>query len=398
MTQLFWRNFFALLLIFVAIAQWACVAWLAASLFGLRVPTWAHVVAPFFIYVLNRWIVRRPVSPGSIGLRLRRGYTAFAFTSLFGFLVLILVAVLYAGARGALALVTSLVPMEAAGPTLDQFARALATGGVLAAAAAIAYGYTFGQRRVWINEIDVPIAELDPRLDGFSIVQISDIHLGPYMDEHDIARYVARIDQLAPDLVVITGDITDGLDHAPRTFPSLGRLRARCGVYAILGNHDFYAGADQVTEALARYTPFTVLRDEFVVLEVDGAKLCIIGLDDRGMDWARGLRHCDTLERLAARAPHRVPKILLTHRPDLFPQASRLRIDLVLCGHTHGGQLAVPLPGRRPATLAHFMTRYPRGTYRRGRTTLHVNLGLGVTGQPVRVATPREITVLRLRA
>jgi hypothetical protein len=96
--------------------------------------------------------------------------------------------------------------------------------------------------------------------------------------------------------------------------------------------------------------------------------------------------------------PPGAPSILLTHRPDLFEQAAKLGIPLVLAGHTHGGQLAIRLRRGRVASLAHFMTRYPRGTYRRGDSVLHVNLGLGVTAQPIRVASPREITVITLRS
>jgi predicted MPP superfamily phosphohydrolase len=138
-----------------------------------------------------------------------------------------------------------------------------------------------------------------------------------------------------------------------------------------------------------------VLRDESAFIERDGARLYIIGLDDRGSDWARGVLHCDELDELHAALPPAAPVVLLTHRPDLFVHAARLGIALVLAGHTHGGQLALSLGGRA-ASLARFMTRFPRGTYRQGTSVLHVNLGLGVTGQPVRIASPREITLIRL--
>jgi predicted MPP superfamily phosphohydrolase len=216
------------------------------------------------------------------------------------------------------------------------------------------------------------------------------------MPPEDIARYVARVNALGPDIIAITGDITDGLSHADDTFPELAKLDAPLGVFAILGNHDFYTGADDVTATLARHTRFHVLRDAVVPVDRDGARLYVVGLDDRGMDWARGVRHCDELEHIMAALPPLAPTLLLTHRPDLFVHAARLGIPLVLAGHTHGGQLALPWGGNRKPSLARFMTRFPRGTYRLGRSVLHVNLGLGVTGLPIRLSSPREITVIRL--
>ena len=397
MTRFFWRHFFQLLLLFVAGAEWACFAWLASVTGLVSFPFAAHILAPAFIYVLNRFVVARPIP--SLGWRrtMRRAYTGFAFTSIFGSVVLLLVGALWLSMRVVFAVFEVLgadMPVEA----LSGTATGLATAGVLAVGAAMARGYGAGQRRVWINRLELESERLDARLDGLCLVQISDIHLGQYMDECAIARHVDRVSALAPDVIVITGDVTDGLDHAPRTFPALGELRAPLGVFVILGNHDFYAGADRVEEALERWTRFTVLRDRSARIERDGAHLHVIGLDDRGMDWARGVRHCLELDQLFSSLSQDAAIVLLSHRPDLFPQAARLGIELVLAGHTHGGQFAIPWTKGRIATLAHFMTRYPRGTYRRGRSVLHVNLGLGVTGQPVRVASPREITCVTLRS
>jgi predicted MPP superfamily phosphohydrolase len=397
LTRFFWRYFFRLLLLFVAGAEWACFAWLAYAAGLGSVPFEAHLLAPILIYALNRLVVARPIPPPGRWRTLRRAYTGIAFTSLFGSFVLLFVGVFWLAVRAAFAFFEAMgadMPVAA----LAHTARVLATGGVLGVAAVMARGYGAGQRRVWINHFDVEMARLDPRFDGLRIVQISDIHLGQYMDEHAIARHVERVNALSPDVIFITGDVTDGLDHAPRTFPVLGELHAPLGVFVILGNHDVYTGADGVERALGRWTRFAVLRDRTASIEREGAHIHIIGLDDRGMDWARGVPHCLELDRLFTSLPPDAPVVLLSHRPDLFPQAARLGIQLVLAGHTDGGQFAIPWTKGRVATLAHFMTRYPRGTYRRQRSILHVNLGLGVTGQPVRVASPREITCLTLRS
>src|SRR5207247_10924091 len=115
-----------------------------------------------------------------------------------------------------------------------------------------------------------------------------------------------------------------------------------------LGNHDVGAGAEWVTAALRRLTPFRVLRDERVDLEIRGAALTLVGLDDLGHDWARGVLEHPALPPLATGVPAGCPFIVLSHRPSRFPHAARRAAALVPSGHTHGGQLALPWPGRRP--------------------------------------------------
>ena len=169
-------------------------------------------------------------------------------------------------------------------------------------------------------------------------------------------------------------------------------------MFVTLGNHDFYAGADTVTAALRRLTPFRVLRDERVEVAIGGAVLTLLGIDDLGRDWARGVLEHPALPPLAAGVTAGRPFIVLSHRPDCFPQAARLGAALMLSGHTHGGQLALPWPGRRTRNLAEFISAFDRGLYRDGDATVYVNRGLGFTGQKIRLFTPREIACLTLRA
>ena len=133
------------------------------------------------------------------------------------------------------------------------------------------------------------------------------------------------------------------------------------------------------------------------ILPLPGTTLHLIGLDDRGKDWARGLDADATLTRLRADIPRHEPIILLSHRPDIFPAAAGLGIDLTLSGHTHGGQFALPFQSQQ-FNLARFITRFPRGQYTLGKCFLYVNRGLGVTGQRIRLFTPREIALLTCRA
>jgi predicted MPP superfamily phosphohydrolase len=259
------------------------------------------------------------------------------------------------------------------------------------------YGYTFGQRELHVTRVPLAVPGLPAGLPPLRIAQISDVHVGTNLSMGQLRRFVAAVNATHPDLICITGDIADSpLAELDRFFPVLGELSARHGVCAILGNHDHYAGAERVSDALRRCTPFRVLRDEAVTLDLDGHPLHVVGLDDRGRDWARGLTADPRLDALLAAAPAGVPVLLLTHRPDVFAQAAAAGVALTLAGHTHGGQLA--LPGRRGTrrNLAQFITPFSRGLFRAGDAHLYVNSGLGVTGQRIRLFTPREITLLEL--
>lgn len=396
--RVFWRSFFRLVVFTGALAQWACLAWVLVVIAGLQIPWAMHVAAPLLLHTLNRRLLGGP-RPAPANLRRSpwmRGYMGVVFTSLFGLGVLVLNGAIWSLVAAVFGAASQLgAPVAAA----DVLGAAGTTGSLalLVTSSLIAWGYGPGQRHVRIVELDVAIPGLPEVFDGFRLAQLSDIHLGGYMDDASLASHVDRVNSLGADLVCITGDITDGLDHAPRTFPILGRLEAPCGVAAILGNHDFYTGAEAVTDELQRLTTFRVLRDEDLVLERDGARLHVLGVDDAGLDWTRGVREHEALPPLVAAVPEGDAMVLLSHRPDLFAQAASFGIGLVLSGHTHGGQLALPWPTARPSSLARFISDFPRGTYRIGDSTLHVNLGLGVTGQPVRLFSPREITLITLR-
>ena len=284
--------------------------------------------------------------------------------------------------------------VNAAAPDLIDAFHWVASLGMVAIALTMGYGYTFGQRELRVTRVPVPITGLARPL---RVAQISDIHVGQNLSVAQLESFVERVNAAAPDLICITGDIADSplADYAT-FFPILGRLRARTAVCAILGNHDHAAGAEDVVAALRRFTSFHVLRDGALSLDVAGAGLHLIGLDDRGRDWARGVQSDARLAELLEAAPRDVPVLLLAHRPDIFRQAATAGVPLTLSGHTHGGQLAIPWIGGRRRNLAEFVTPFDRGLYRFANSTLYVNAGLGVTGQRIRLFTPREITLLEL--
>ena len=396
----FFRAFFALLLGGIALSEWAVVAWIATRL-GADIPLGAHVVAPVAIYLLNRAIAPHLRSTHGVGGPLMRGYARFAFTAVFCGVFLLLAALAWGLARlGAapIGVVWAGVAPHAHPVILGHaFGRAVDVG-LAGLIGLFVLGYTAGRRTLAVTRLTIPVEGLPAVLEGFRIVQLSDLHLGTYLGPRELAAHVARVNALEPDLVCITGDIVDRAETCAAAFPVLAGLRARHGVMATLGNHDFGAGADAVAAALREHTPFTVLRDARVDVTVEEARLAILGVDDLGLDWARGVPEHPALPPLAAGVAEEVPFVVLSHRPDCFPQAAALGACLVLSGHTHGGQIGLPSPlGRRVRNLAEFITRFDRGVYRHGRATLYVNRGLGFTGQPIRLFTSREIAVLELR-
>lgn len=409
LSGLFFRQFFRLLLIVTAVAQWACAAWVIYVATGHAFSLPMHVLAIAGFYVLNLTVVglnrgrsRRLYLKGRAHPTFLRIYTGAAFTSLICSLFLLTSGLVWIILRS---LIGAIGAEALAGPEVnlpegfDWLFRWFVSAGMAGVGLSMLYGYVFGQRQLAVTEHVLPMRGWDPSAARLRIAQISDIHVGQNLSLTQLEGFVARVNELSPDLICVTGDIADsaGSDCA-MFFPVLGKLRARFGVYAILGNHDHYAGADRVAAELLRWTDFRVLRDEAVTLELDGTLLHLIGLDDRGHDWARGLASCQRLSRLVDEAPDDIPILLLSHRPDIFTQAAEQGIALTLSGHTHGGQIAVPWFGGRRRNLAEFITPYDRGLHRRGDSHLYVNCGLGVTGQRIRLLTPREISVFEIGA
>jgi predicted MPP superfamily phosphohydrolase len=391
----FFRSFFRLLIVFIAVAEWACIAWTLHAL-GARIPSAAHVLAPAAIFWLNRRIVlrRRAGSSAStpVAQAILRTYVAFAFTSIFGGVFLALAGLVWLTA-------TLIAPVVPAGMValLGHAYPWTVHAGLAGIGTLFFFGYVVGPRTLATTRLRVTIPGLPSAFEGFRIVHLSDLHIGPYLELDELAAHVAHVNALEPDLICITGDIVDRAETCAFGFPVLAGLRARHGVVATLGNHDFYAGADTVTAALRRLTDFTVLRDAGTEVQVGDGVLRVLGVDDLGRDWARGVLEHPALPGLVARNSDGHPLLLLSHRPDCFPQAAGLGVSLVLSGHTHGGQLALPAwLGGRPTNLAQFITEFDRGLYRENGATLYVNRGLGFTGQKIRLFTPREVACIEL--
>lgn len=240
--------------------------------------------------------------------------------------------------------------------------------------------FNVNDERIWLNG-------LPNSFDGLRVVQISDIHYGLFLPEEWLAHAVWQANRLDPDVVALTGDfVTYSRANIGPVAEILGRLRARYGVFAVLGNHDFRVDADAITQALRRQR-IEVLRNRHIQLGFGGTRLYLAGVDDYG--------YGADLRRAMRGIPRDAATVLLAHNPRIISLASRHGVSLVLSGHTHGGQVNIPLLGtvygRSPEHL-----RYKIGWDRLGATQIYVSRGIGTIVLPWRLRCPAEITHLEL--
>ncbi len=317
-----------------------------------------------------------PALPLIAGRRSAAHWTGYAILALFStLLVLVIVGDVV---RGANTLVRLAIP---AWPLLDPRAVSLT---ILGTAGALTLIGVFQARCPRVRNVTVPIADLPPELDGYRIVQWSDVHVSPTIRRAFVDSLVERTNALQPDAVVITGDLVDGYaDDLRNEVQPMRDLRSRDGVFYVTGNHEYYWRASEWIPLL-QSLGLDFLRNEHRVLR--GGKLVIAGVTDPvGRD-----AHKQDVGAAVLGAPASAIKILLSHRPQTAEAASRLGVDLQLSGHTHGGQFF-------PFNL--FIKRFQpiaKGLHRVGRTWLYVNRGTGYWGPPTRLAVGGEITVLRL--
>ncbi len=246
-------------------------------------------------------------------------------------------------------------------------------------------------RKLMVESSNIAIKNLPDALEGFSIVQLTDLHLRPFTQLELIERAVVKANLLKPDLVVLTGDYVwhdeaDILDLAP----VLAQLKAKYGVYACLGNHDVDTDAKFITEVLHRHK-IPVLINQGFSFEVGDARLYLAGIDD-------GWKGQPDIKATMNNHPNKgnVPTILLAHEPDMIDwYADDTRISLQLSGHTHGGGQVVSNKGKS-FIKAHLGKKYVKGLYRVNQSWVYTSRGIGSTGLPVRHNCLPEVTHLRL--
>lgn len=248
-----------------------------------------------------------------------------------------------------------------------------------------------------IRRFELIIPRLSTVFDGFTIVQLSDIHTGSLFGTSFIEEVIQTIHQLSPDMIAITGDFVnfDPSEYAPYV-PLFSQLQAKHGVYGSLGNHDHYMTNDKhmQLQALIRASNIDLLVNEARTITVNGANLNIAGTDNTGFNQRFG-----DLRKTFRDVQHEAPTILMAHDPtywDMQISSSQLA-DLTLSGHTHGGQIGIELLGAS-FSPAQFVYQHWAGLYEGNGNYLYVNRGIGTVGPPIRIGMRPEITLITLRS
>ena len=283
-------------------------------------------------------------------------------------------------------------------PTRRAFLRAATTSGLMAAAGFGLEGLAQAYSRPVVEKYELFYHLLENAAKHITLIHVTDCHFGMFFGSDELRNLVDQLNSLQGDALCITGDIF----HSARAVveqatPVLKQLKARpLGNFAVLGNHDFYAGEMRSVENL-QAAGFTILRNQWITFRVGNLTLHIGGVDDPLISRIRGNKfpRFDTFMR---KAPVESGlRILLSHRPAVFPYAAQQKIDLVLAGHTHGGQIVIPVPGReRGMSVADLVSEYTHGWYNSDTSSMYLNRGVGLTFLPWRIHCPPEIAVIRL--
>lgn len=252
------------------------------------------------------------------------------------------------------------------------------------------WGVLIRRRFFVIDRVEIDVAGLDPAFDGYTIAQLSDLHIGALTPKEWGFRWTRAANALKPDMAVVTGDmVTSGVEFHADIAEIVGTLEAKDGVVVAMGNHDYFGNGEPLITLLEK-TGAKVLRNDGFVVDRDGKKLFLAAIDDT---WTQRA----DLDRALRERPDEAPTVLLAHDPDQFDAAARRDVDVVLSGHTHGGQVALPFVARH-VNLSKLNHKYHLGTYRKGRSTLYVHPGLGTTGPPIRFGVAPAVALITLRA
>jgi predicted MPP superfamily phosphohydrolase len=275
-------------------------------------------------------------------------------------------------------------------PERRRLIQAAGTIAVAAPFAVAAFGAIVERENFQVKEIDLPIPNLHPDLEGVRIGQLSDLHVSPWLSVRDAGRAVDMLNERKPHLTVVTGDVItqpgDPLDGAIR---ELGRLRADAGVLGCLGNHERYVQCQDYETREAAKVGIGILRNQSRILRWGNGVLNVAGIDYQSRRDGAYLVNGEKLVVPGA------ANLLLSHNPDVFPAAVRKGFDAVLSGHTHGGQVTVEILNRT-LNVARFATPFVAGLYRLQGRSCYVTAGIGTIALPVRIGAPPEITVVRL--
>lgn len=279
--------------------------------------------------------------------------------------------------------------MERPKLTRRQFLRGAVAAPLVAVSAGAAYSGFVEPYDYEVTETEVLIRGLPQGFDGFRIVQISDVHHSRLVSIDEVRRVVELAQKLKADLIALTGDYTTTYRrYIEPCAEALGALSAPEGVWAVLGNHDHYTDPQLTARALER-AHIGVLNNANTLIRRGGEALQLAGIDDwswNGTDWGRAFHGLD----------QKRATVLLSHQPRVLDATEARKVSLILSGHTHGGQVSLPLIGA-PARFGSEDFKYLHGLYKREGTQLYVSRGTGVIGLPVRFGARPEISLIRLK-
>lgn len=256
-----------------------------------------------------------------------------------------------------------------------------------------AYGMLYEKNSCDLTTAEFILPDLPESMHGFTIALISDIHSSIFMPKEEMDKYAALVNSLNADLIAVPGDfVTANYREVYPFAESFSVLNAPYGVYGVLGNHDYYAGADAVAKEVDG-CGIRLLRNDKVFIEKNGSGFYLLGVDDVGFNNRAPIK----LEESIGYAQPGIPKILLCHRPYYLSEAADKNVDLILSGHTHGGQIVFGRFGDLVIAPSRIASPYVWGKYRKENTQMYVSRGIGTVGLPVRINCPPEITKITLR-
>ncbi len=255
----------------------------------------------------------------------------------------------------------------------------------------IIYSATIGRKKLCLTEAEIFLARLPYTFDGFKIVLFSDLHLGFFCSPKDLLSLAVIVNSQNPDAIFFAGDLTDkrvGKYKFEEAAEALKRFKAAYGKYAVFGNHDYHTGVLKVKKTLES-GGFLVLSNQSATLTKNGQKIQVIGLDD-------AIRGKVNIKRALSFREPELCSILLVHEPDIAEVTSRYNIDLQLSGHSHGGQVRLPLIG--PLKTTQLARKFVYGLYNLGKMQLYTTRGVGVTILPIRFFCRPEIVIITLKS
>ncbi len=279
------------------------------------------------------------------------------------------------------------------GHALDA-GRATAGAVALVAGIVIAIGY-IGSRALAVRDVIAELPDLPPEFEGFRIGQLTDLHIGPHLPRSRFQRISAEMERLAPDIIVVTGDIVDDRVEDLEVYAAaLGHMRAPSGIYLIAGNHDVYAGWPAVESRLRRGDLGTLLVNESREIRRGNAAIAIVGTGDPAGHGFPDAGVAPDIDQAMSGVPEGRFVIALAHNPALFAALAKRGVALTLSGHTHWGQVALPAAGW---SMASMFLEDAMGVITRGRSLLYISPGTGYWGIPFRIGATGEITHVTLR-